>query len=93
MKTQTVAPVATPFITPAPVAGQDAMEGIIADHWSGWQGDSALVLENGQIWQQAEYKYDYRYKYRPKVWICYIDGAYKALVDGHDKLVAVKRLR
>jgi len=95
MKTQTiiVALVATLFTAPVHVAAQDVVESVIVNDWSGWDGDTVLVLENGQVWQQAEYEYDYNYEYRPKVWIFYIDYTYKALVEGHDVLVAVEQLR
>ena len=35
--------------------------------FKGWQGRTVVKLTNGQVWQQAEYKYQYRYAYRPNV--------------------------
>ena len=48
---------------------------------------------NGQIWQQTEYYYHYRYAFMPKVLIYRSDGGYKMKVDGVDKAVGVDRLR
>ena len=56
---------------------------------NGWEGDTILQLENGQVWAQVQYYYRYRYKYRP--WV-YINGN-RATIEGIDKAVRVERLR
>ncbi len=57
--------------------------------WQGWDGETVVKLENGQIWQQEEYHYEYRYAYRPEVMI---DGN-NMLVEGMNKPIRVSRLR
>ena len=39
---------------------------IIVSDFSGFSGKSIFVLQNGQVWQQDVYKYQYFYAYRPK---------------------------
>ncbi len=33
------------------------------------EGDSVYKLDNGQVWQQTKYFYQYKYAYRPRVTI------------------------
>jgi hypothetical protein len=56
--------------------------------WEGWHGDTSVRLTDGSVWQQAEYYYQYRYAYRPKVEL--VGG--KMLVDGMRKAVRVRRV-
>jgi hypothetical protein len=57
--------------------------------WRGWAGDTIVELTDGSIWKQAEYHYEYRYAYRPKVEI----ASDKMQVDGMSKAIRVRRLR
>lgn len=45
----------------------------IKGEFKGWNGDSVYVLDNGQKWQQAMYKYEYKYAYSPDA-VIYNDG-------------------
>ena len=59
----------------------DVIESRIAGAFTGWKGDSMYALENGQIWQQSVYKYEYKYAYRPDVIIYPTGSTYKMRVD------------
>ena len=75
---------------------QDRMviESKIDGTFKGWRGDTIIKLTNGQIWQQAEYYYSYRFGYRRlDVLIYQTDGVYKMKVEGDDRSVRVIRLR
>lgn len=50
----------------------DFIESQIDGEFQGWDGTSRYRLLNGQIWEQAEYKYEYKYAYMPK--ICLYQG-------------------
>lgn len=42
-------------------------ESKINGEFKGWEGETAYQLINGQVWKQSEYKYEYKYAYRPDV--------------------------
>lgn len=50
-----------------PVEEEQNMRSRVDGTWSGWSGDTIVPLENGTVWQQVNYHYCYRYKYRPRV--------------------------
>lgn len=58
-------------------------------YWTfeGWNGESKYKLDNGQVWQQTEYKYEYKYAYRPEVVICDVDGKYLMYVEDTQAVV------
>lgn len=60
----------------------DVIESQIDGTFEGWDGNKTYKLTNGQVWQQAEYKYEYKYAYRPDVVIYNIGGRYIMAVDG-----------
>lgn len=64
----------------------------IDGEFSGWEGDTVVKLENGQVWQQSEYWYHYHYAYMPRVTISN-EGGYKMSVEGISKKVRVERLK
>jgi hypothetical protein len=69
----------------------NVIKATIVNDFNGWAGDTIIELDNGQIWKQSEYNYDYNYSYRP-VAVIYSDGYnYKILVEG--KSVGVKRIK
>ena len=68
----------------------DVIESHIEGTFKGWEGKTKYRLINGQEWQQVEYKYIYKYAYRPEVAICNIDGRYFMYVEGTH--VSVKRV-
>lgn len=69
------------------------IESNIDDEFNGWEGDTIIKLSNGQIWQQSEYYYRYRYAFRPKVIIYQSSSGFKMKVDGVDKSVGVTQLK
>lgn len=60
--------------------------------FNGWEGDTVVKLENGQVWQQSEYWYHYHYAYMPDVTITN-SGGYKMSVAGVPQAVRVERLK
>jgi len=40
-----------------------AVESTLAGNFNGWSGYTIFKLDNGQIWEQAEYAYTYSYSY------------------------------
>jgi len=65
---------------PVPVGG-NALVSQIYGNFDGWDGDTIFELVNGQVWQQAEYKYQYFYLYQPDIVIYEKYGSYYASVD------------
>ena len=61
----------------------------IEGSWTGWSGDTIVQLTDGTVWRQDEYRYEYRYAYRPEVTIT--NG--KMLVAGMNRSVRVRQLR
>lgn len=65
----------------------------LSGEFNGWDGETVLVLDNGQIWKQSAYTYLYMYKFRPetiiiKGWA----GLHYAIVEGGGEPVRVFRL-
>jgi hypothetical protein len=71
----------------------DLMEGRIDDKFEGWKGKTVVRLTNGQIWQQTEPYYYYRYSFMPKVIILKSGVGYKMVIDGVPKAIGVKQLK
>jgi hypothetical protein len=69
------------------------IESRIDGDFNGWEGETIFKLQNGQIWQQASYAYNYHYAYAPKVLIYRSGPGYMMRVDGIDRAIAVKRLK
>lgn len=59
--------------------------------FKGWAGDTTYELDNGQVWQQSTYKYEYKYAYRPEAIVYAASSGYRMSVAG--TLAKVKRLR
>jgi hypothetical protein len=75
-----------------PVRRLDSIiESQIDGEFNGWDGSKHYKLVNGQVWQQAEYKYEYKYAYRPEVIVCDVGGTYIMSVEG--TTVPVRRIR
>lgn len=68
-------------------------EGTIVSDFTGFNGNARFEFNNGSIWEQAEYKYEYHYAYRPEALI--IDGKDGVVlsVEDMDETVAVRRVR
>jgi hypothetical protein len=74
--------------SPAPTVIETQVDG----EFSGWEGETIVKLMNGQIWQQAEYHYEYHYAYMPKVLVYPSGGGFKMKVEGTSQDVGVQRL-
>jgi len=72
---------------------QIAAEGPIVSDFSGFNQDMQFQFQNGQIWQQAEYKYSYHYAYRPNAIVVNGIGGDELQVDGLSETVRVRRIR
>ena len=75
------------------VSSSEVIESRIDGESEGFEGDTIFKLTNGQIWQQIDGKYQYKYKYSPEVLIYKDGGGYKMSLDGIDKKIRVVRLR
>jgi len=74
-------------------SSSNVIESRIDGESEGFEGDTIFKLINGQIWQQVDGRYKYKYKYSPKVLI-YKDGSsYKMSIEGIDKKIRVIRLK
>ncbi|GHC12884.1 hypothetical protein [Thermomonas carbonis] len=84
------------FVTllhPTAAQAQDVIESQIDGEFEGWEGETVIKLQNGQIWLQTEYHYHYHYAYSPDVIIFQTSGGWKMKVEGTDKAVGVRQLR
>lgn len=66
------------------------IESKIDGEFTGWDGETIFKLMNGQIWQQVNYSYVYRYIYAPNVIILPIGGGYELHVEGLDRRIKLK---
>ena len=69
------------------------VDGNIEGSFYGFEGGRVYKFTNGQIWEQAEYKYHYHYAYRPSAQIIEDHGSYYLLVEGVNDRVRVKKAR
>jgi len=70
-----------------------AVESTLAGNFNGWSGDTIFKLDNGQIWEQAEYAYTYSYSYRPEVTIYQTSGGCRMKVEDENETILVKRIK
>jgi hypothetical protein len=70
-----------------------AVEGPIVSEFSGFNQHMRFEFANGQVWEQAEYKYSYHYAYRPDATVLDGGNGYELHVDGMDESVRVRRVR
>ena len=70
-----------------------AVENTIAGDFKGWDGETIFKLDNGQIWQQAEYDYSYSYSYRPDVTIYETSAGCRMKVEDENETILVRRIR
>ena len=83
---------------PRPIPRSDAgcvpaIESAITGEVHGWDGETIFKLDNGQIWQQAEYDYTYFYEYHPDVTIYQTRGGCRMKVEDEDETIIVKRIK
>jgi hypothetical protein len=70
-----------------------AVESAISGEFKGWEGETIFKLDNGQIWQQAEYTYTYSYAYRPDVTIYQTASGCRMKVEDEEETILVKRIK
>ncbi len=70
-----------------------AIESAITGEIEGWDGETIFKLDNGQIWQQAEYDYTYFYEYHPDVTIYETSAGCLMKVEDESDTVLVKRIK
>jgi hypothetical protein len=92
------APPPQPIYTPPPSSIRrgscsPAIETSITGEIQGWDGETIFKLDNGQIWQQAEYDYTYFYEYHPDVTIYETSAGCRMKVEDEDETVLVKRIK
>jgi hypothetical protein len=88
------APQAAPRAVPRTDSGcVPAIESAITGEVHGWDGETIFKLDNGQIWQQAEYDYTYFYEYHPDVTIYQTRGGCRMKVEDEEETIVVKRLK
>ena len=73
-------------------AGSTTVESRVDEEFNGWTGETIVKLRNGQIWQQSQFYYYYRYAYAPNVIVYPIDGVMKMKVEGVAEAVPVRLL-
>lgn len=74
----------------APAVIETKMDG----EFTGWEGTTVFKLANGQIWQQTEYAYTYRYAFRPDVLIYRSNaGKWMMKVDGIERAIGVEQIK
>jgi len=83
----------TPESRPVRSSCAPAIESTISGEIEGWDGDTIFKLDNGQIWQQAEYDYTYFYAYRPDVTIYQTSAGCRMKVEDETETVLVKRVK
>jgi hypothetical protein len=77
----------------SPNACNPAIESTLAGEFNGWEGDTIFKLDNGQIWEQAEYSYTYSYSYRPDVTIYQVSGGCRLKVEDEEETIMVRRIK
>ena len=70
-----------------------AIESAISGEFHGWDGETIFKLDNGQIWQQAEYDYTYSYSYHPDVTIYQTSAGCRLKVEDEEETIIVKRIK
>lgn len=76
-----------------PPPTSSAIESRVSGEFEGWEGETIVKLTNGQIWQQSNHHYEYRYAYMPEVIIYRTGDVYKMKVEGTREAVQVVRLK
>lgn len=70
-----------------------AIESSISGDFEGWGGETVFKLDNGQIWEQAEYDYTYDYEYHPDVTIYPTSAGCRMKVEDLDETILVRRIK
>lgn len=84
---------AAPSTSMARASSADVIQSNMAGEFTGWEGDTVFVLDNGQVWQQATYSYRYHHAYRPRVTIVPTPQGHLMQVEGVDATILVRQIR
>jgi hypothetical protein len=68
-------------------------DGVIVSSFTGFDGHSKFKFDDGQIWQQAEYKHAYHYAYRPQAVVTDSGDGLVLRVKGMSATVCVRRIK
>lgn len=68
-------------------------EGRLVSDFKGFFQNAKFQFQNGSVWEQSEYKYNYHYAYNPYAVIVYGINGYELSVDGMSETVRVRRVR
>lgn len=82
-----------PALAPRRSSCSPAIESAISGDIEDWDGETLFKLDNGQIWQQAEYDYTYFYEYHPDVTIYETNSGCRMKVEDEEETVIVKRIK
>lgn len=68
------------------------VEGPIVSEFKGFDGGAIFEFQNGQMWEQAEHRYRYRYVHRPHAMV--VDGmnGKEIHIDGMSEAVRVRKI-
>jgi hypothetical protein len=95
VKTTQAPPTRLPSRRPGQTYGgcSPAIESSINGNFNGWDGETIWKLDNGEIWQQAEYSYTYSYSYHPQVTIYETSAGCRMKVEDEEETILVKRVK
>ena len=72
----------------------DVVRSRIDGQFNGWDGDTVVVLTNGQVWRQIDFRLKLALRLSPRVLIYRVDqGSHRMKVDGVSGTVRVTPLR
>lgn len=67
-------------------------DGRIDGNFEGWSGNTRFRFTNGQVWEQAVYKYRYHYAFMPRAKILSDGGRFLLEIDGINERLPVRRV-
>jgi hypothetical protein len=76
-----------------PAEGEEAIESRILGRFTGWEGNTVFILENGQVWKQRDTSNVYQPVTDPKVTIRKSAFGYRMSVEGIGPSVGVTRVK
>lgn len=68
------------------------VEGRLISDFNGFDENMTFEFQNGQVWQQAVYKYRYHYAYMPHAKVIETNEGKILVVDGMSDTVKVSRI-
>ena len=64
----------------------------IDGEFEGWDGESIIILSNGEVWKQYEYEYEYGYSYNADVLVLSDGYNYLMKIEDLESVVAVTQI-